>query len=165
MNIASVIHGGRNVAIFSDSLSSISSIFSEKIQIKTNPWVVEARNSVNRLAAGGIRVELCWVPSHQGIAGNEQADEAASEGHSIDDPLDIKIPHTDFFYDHRRLALAEWQRKFDSDCATKGKYLGSCSCGHLQEVSSVNNWQAPFIHTLAPIHLHRVGLSISDLCS
>ncbi|XP_017777923.1 PREDICTED: uncharacterized protein LOC108563688 [Nicrophorus vespilloides] len=166
VNIASVIHGARNVAIFSDSLSSIRSIFSEQIKIKTNPWVVEAINSLNRLAAGGIRVELCWVPSHQGITGYEHANDAANEGHSIDDPLEIKIPHTDFFFDHRRLALAEWQRKFDSDCATKGKYNHQ-----LNKVIGVKPWfvgagifkkcQVSSIgrlrsgHTLAPIYIHR----------
>ena len=41
-------------------------------------------------------IQICWVPNHAGISGNDQADKAARSTINLIIGKKFKIPHTDF---------------------------------------------------------------------
>lgn len=78
--------------IFSDSQSALSAIRSfKRVQ---NPLVIELRHTVLKAQKQPLAIEFCWVPSHIGISGNEDADRAAAT--SADRAVIIDIPVADY---------------------------------------------------------------------
>ena len=59
--------------IFTNSLSAMQALQNEKIK---NPLVVNLLSKLSYICATS-NVVFCWIPSHMGIRGNEQADLAA----------------------------------------------------------------------------------------
>ncbi|XP_017780626.1 PREDICTED: uncharacterized protein LOC108565596 [Nicrophorus vespilloides] len=74
-------HEKRRVAIITDSMSAIDAITSQSTTVKANHWVVAIRTQIRDMETDGGAVVLCWVPNHQGILGNEEADVLAGRGH------------------------------------------------------------------------------------
>jgi len=70
---------GKNLSIFSDSLSVIQSLDSIKPSCRENllTSVLELITKVN------FKITVVWVPSHIGIPGNEEADKLALAGASL----------------------------------------------------------------------------------
>ena len=66
----------QNIAIFTDSLSSIQTLQNPVVRTITK---YECLNQLNTLA-GSNQVSIIWVPGHSGIHGNERADELAGIG-------------------------------------------------------------------------------------
>ena len=65
----------QNHVIYTDSKSSVDSL-----HIRNNhPVIRYIVNKLNTLKQSGINVEICWIPSHVGIQGNEAADQKAKE--------------------------------------------------------------------------------------
>jgi ribonuclease HI len=89
---------GRNeVQIYSDSLEALRRI-QDNVR---DPWQCLVRMIAERekpLLRGGYSVEYHWVPSHEGIRGNEEADKAAKEAAIIPVMEGVKpIPREDLF--------------------------------------------------------------------
>jgi len=61
--------------VFSDSLSALQAIKNFDVD---NHLVMHIVGEHLRLEKSGKHVELCWIPSHIGITGNEKADEKAN---------------------------------------------------------------------------------------
>ena len=61
--------------IFSDSMSCLQAFLQTS---PTNPRIVRVLEKYNQQYPEK-RISFCWIPSHVGIKGNEEADEAAKE--------------------------------------------------------------------------------------
>ena len=95
--------------IFTDSLSLLQSIENECV---ANPIVTSIFKELALIQMKGKNVVFCWIPSHCGIHGNEQADRAAKaaldqEITPIAIPFDDKIPHVKTYLAH------VWQTEWD----------------------------------------------------
>jgi ribonuclease HI len=66
-------HPGNKYIIFSDSLSALQSL---NIFCKSNPLIHELLELNHELSTNNDII-YCWLPSHVGIRGNEDADKAA----------------------------------------------------------------------------------------
>ena len=62
--------------IYSDSRSAIEAL---KSYLPKNTLVQQIKYSIHELYEEGINVEICWIPAHVGVKGNEEADKAAKE--------------------------------------------------------------------------------------
>ena len=51
---------------------------------------------------------FCWIPSHVGIYGNEDADTAAKKSLSLNQSK-LKLPYTDFRSNINKYILTKWQ--------------------------------------------------------
>ena len=60
--------------IYSDSQSAIRSIDAFN---SAHPCIIEIQEKVHALAQQYITINMCWVPAHVGVEGNEAADKAA----------------------------------------------------------------------------------------
>jgi ribonuclease HI len=85
-----VTNNVKESVIFTDSLSSLQAI--QKGQDKTNYIIIDIYVILKKIFDKGLRVSLCWVPSHVGIAGNEMADGLAKE--ALDKENITQIPYT-----------------------------------------------------------------------
>ena len=59
-----------------------------------NPLIVSLQEKLSRLCER-TDIVFCWLPSHVGISGNEEADKAAKDASSLE-VLPFKVPFSDF---------------------------------------------------------------------
>ena len=87
--------------IFSDSLSALQRLQTQKINIKTNPYILQIKEKYNRFRQKNPNInniEFYWIPSHRGIRGNEEADSLAKSAAISNSNLDIyNLPFTDYY--------------------------------------------------------------------
>ena len=75
--------------ILSDSLSALQAI--QNISTTNRPDLIHSiLKQVNHIHNKGLIAELAWIPSHIGILGNDQADNAAKQGSINGDPTPIQ---------------------------------------------------------------------------
>ena len=60
---------------------------------------------------------FCKVPSHTGVVGNEQADQAAKQATEIPGYYTHTIPHQDIYYQIKRNIRNEWQKQWNNTTA------------------------------------------------
>ena len=99
----------KSVTIFSDSRSALDAInqFSPK-----NHLVRNIQQKIHQIITSGCKIEICWIPAHIGIKGNEEADQAAKEASSLN--ITVKeIPIGDWISSAKPLIFQDWQTKWD----------------------------------------------------
>ena len=97
--------------IYSDSKSAFEAL---KTYIQKNPLVKQIRQSINKLYSRGIQIEVCWIPAHVGIPGNEKADEKAKSG--ITCPIyDVKLPVGDYIGSLKNSINSKWQDMWNNE--------------------------------------------------
>ena len=69
-------YNGRTITIFTDSQAALKAL--ETVTVKSK-LVLECLQCLSELATHNS-VQLVWVPGHEGILGNERADEMAKKG-------------------------------------------------------------------------------------
>jgi ribonuclease HI len=102
--------------ILIDSLASIEGLKSTGISYRTNDMLFRARKSLRYLRELGYDISLMWMPSHDGILGNERAHVLANEG-SISGTLFqdkaglTTVNKSDIHTRARTRLLTEWQER------------------------------------------------------
>ena len=102
----------QSITIVSDSKSSIQAI--NKLY-PTNPIVNQIRKAI---LDSGRNVALCWVPSHIGVPGNEEADSHAREATSSANINQLPLPRSDIKSFIRQRARNFWERKWQQENLT-----------------------------------------------
>ena len=67
---------GNRFTVFSDSRSALLALRSDS---SFSPILVETKELIRRVEEDHIIVDLCWVPGHVNVRGNEKADAAAKD--------------------------------------------------------------------------------------
>lgn len=103
--------------IFSDSkslLQSIQSQDSENVLVNdTLQKIYDLHKISNKI------IKFCWIPSHVGINGNEEADRAAKAALNLSEPVHLKLPHTDYYPLVKEYVNSCWQREWDNQSDQK----------------------------------------------
>ena len=93
--------------IFTDSLSAMQALENERTD---NPLIVTLLDKISEVCTNADLV-FCWLPSHIGISGNEEADKAAKEALSLD-VLPFKVSFSDFKHLINVFIQDVWQRSW-----------------------------------------------------
>ncbi|GFW21509.1 probable RNA-directed DNA polymerase from transposon X-element [Trichonephila clavipes] len=80
----------RKYCIYTDSMSVLEAL--ENYNDRCHPVVCKILDITSRLYSKGFDIVFCWLPSHVGIIGNEQADSAAK---SATTHLPLAVPLSD----------------------------------------------------------------------
>lgn len=113
---------GRNILIFSDSLSALSSLKSFKFDVRTGPYILETKKEVylfEENPGDRFRVKFYSVPTHIGLCGNESADSLTRGATKGEPDLSVDIPYTDLNQSARSATF-------------------SSTCKHIRELSASN---------------------------
>jgi len=99
----------RKFVIFSDSLANL-----EKMNDKYSECTLLRKllHTFNDLMSKGVKVELCWIPGHAGIEGNERVDSAARTA-AGGVPVLIPIPYNDHHKVVEERVREKWQERWD----------------------------------------------------
>ena len=106
--------------ILTDSMSSLLALRS------FNPSDSLVRDIIARLTSldwEGKSIQLCWIPSHVGITGNELADAAARRAASAPCTHRLPLPARDFSPAVSLFVHSQWQQEWDSQQNNKLREL------------------------------------------
>ncbi|KAH7975574.1 hypothetical protein HPB52_003254 [Rhipicephalus sanguineus] len=81
------------VAIVTDSRPALQALLQPD---RAGVTVILLLAKLQALKDCGVRLSMHWLPSHVGIAGNEEADAAAKDAHRIDIPVTTAVAASDF---------------------------------------------------------------------
>lgn len=95
------------------SLQALQDIFS------TNALIQEMHQLLTDLMKQGRKITLMWIPSHQGIPGNELADAAAKEATRLPLHVPTSIPHIDAIKYISRKLHNHWQTSWKESSSSK----------------------------------------------
>ena len=107
----------KNYMIFSDSMSCLQAFLQTS---PSNPRIIRVLEKYNQLISRGKDIIFCWIPSHVGIKGNEEADEAAKEALSLN-KASKTIVASDLGNKINNLLQEEWQKEWESESNMNNK--------------------------------------------
>ena len=105
------VSGQKQFILFSDSKSCLQALCQYG---PDNPLIQELRELYAAIVESGKEVVICWLPSHIGIEGNEEADQAAKAGLKRQ-PGTCRIPTTDLLGICKEKAKLDWQSQWNSE--------------------------------------------------
>ncbi|GBN88613.1 hypothetical protein AVEN_169449-1 [Araneus ventricosus] len=101
-------------AIYTDSLSILQALNS--LHCKSHPLVFSGLDLHEKLISQGFSLVFCWVPTHIGITGNEQAD---SNAHSATHFSHEPVPVCNLKKYIKSCLQMKWQRYWDQEINNK----------------------------------------------
>ncbi|GBN40501.1 hypothetical protein AVEN_275207-1 [Araneus ventricosus] len=99
-------------------MSSLETLCHPHFQM--HPVAMEILGLLQTLQHRGFCILFCWIPSHVGIAGNEQADHSAKTAASL---LHREIPYCDVKKSVARRIFSLWQETWDLQVRNKLHYI------------------------------------------
>jgi len=105
----------KDCVVFSDSLSSLQAIESCKVE---NTLILKILKDHNQLINSGKSITFCWIPSHVGIRGNEDADIAAKAGLDVA-ITNMRFPVSDLLTCVNQLCFKDWQQLWNQCTSNK----------------------------------------------
>ena len=109
------------MAIGSQFFLTRSALLALRSDSSFSPILVETKELIQR-AEDDIIIDLCWVPGHVNVQGNEKADAAAKDAALRAPTAHKAIPHTDMRRPLREAITNRWHRKWNS-LAQEGRKL------------------------------------------
>ena len=110
MSIRNNPHLKKKYVIFCDSKSVLDSIHNQESR---NPIMIDILDILQNLNRQKFDIKFCWIPSHVGIRGNEQADQLARNGLRGTEPSQYKIPYKDYIPFVKTHIKNQWQKRWD----------------------------------------------------
>ena len=166
------------VIIFSDSKAALQRL--ENLDIKAGQWQVRrAIIAAQELQEQGTRVTLQWVPAHQGLKGNEEADKLAKIASNLEPDDSYPISLACISQEIEILKINEWQNileNYDSKRQQQSTHLSYSEIypwqirskpwvprGVRKEVSSAF-YQLKLGHGYFKSYMKRIGKSTTGKC-
>ncbi len=104
----------KDYIIFSDSLSVLQSLKNRNL---SNPLIKQLLIKHHNISVSK-NIVFCWLPSHSGIHGNEEADKAAKSALNLNEAK-MKLPFTDFKPLINQYIHSKWQASWNSMTSNK----------------------------------------------
>ena len=107
--------------VFSDSKSVLMSLMNKS---HPNPVIQSLQDSIHEVISDfKLSVTFCWIPSHCGILGNEEADKEAKNGCDLVDETEVVLPHKDYYAGLKKTVREKWQALWNSEQSNKLKQI------------------------------------------
>ncbi|GFU68163.1 RNase H domain-containing protein, partial [Trichonephila clavipes] len=114
----------RKYCIYTDSMTVLEAL--ENYNDRRHPVVSKILDITNRLYRKGFDIVFCWLPSHVGIIGNEQADSAAK---SATTHLPLAVPLSDMkrviLHHIFKLWQESWSQQLDNKLHSVKPVIGA----------------------------------------
>ncbi|GFU38108.1 retrovirus-related Pol polyprotein from transposon opus [Trichonephila clavipes] len=114
----------RKYCIYTDSMSVLEAL--ENYNDRCHPVVCKILDITNRLYSKGFDIVFCWLPSHVGIIGNEQANSAAK---SATTHLPLAVPLSDMkrviMHHIFKLWQESWSQQLDNKLHSVKPVIGA----------------------------------------
>ena len=96
-------YNGRTITIFTDCQAALKAL--KSVTVRSKLVLLECLGCLDELASHNS-VQLVWVMGHEGILGNEKADELAKKG--ADTPFTGPEPILGLLYSVVRRVIGDW---------------------------------------------------------
>lgn len=160
--------------VISDSLSVLLTLQKPNLSYKQNYIILMIKSLL--IANSNKIIEFKWVPSHQGIEGNEIVDKAANSTLDEDHSVMLAIPFTDYhtYYKGQMRDLwnqcwieiskdkGQWYYNIQKKLPTKPWYNQLKDVNERKFITIINRMR--FGHCITPAHLHKMKMAPSSEC-
>lgn len=106
--------------ICTDSLSSVQAMDD---LYSSNPLVQNILTLLTNITSKNVKLEICWIPGHVGIKGNELADEAAKLAVTKATVDDKRMTHSDLKLHFKSTLARGFQKLWDNETNNKLKTI------------------------------------------
>jgi len=161
------LQGDRPVEIFSDSQAALRRVR----QLGDGPGqaMVQQIHQLERsLADQGVEIRYFWVPSHEGVPGNEAADRAAKQ--AADDRMDL-LQYTTLAHLNRQISerFAQTRKRFITERINRkfvysGRRTMNPALRKERKRDASVFWQMSCAHALTDSHLKTMRKTDDDAC-
>ena len=132
----------KSFVIFTDSMSILQAV--ESLESK-NPLVNKVLQTCQEILSGNKYITFCWIPSHNDIRRNEDADRAAKDALSKAEPENFELMYRRF-YENPAFVSSLWQKRWNKEVGNKlhaimpqidEKYYSGCTNKKVKLLSTV----------------------------